>query len=117
MNMRKIAPILLTLTLALSSMLPAKADDYAQRLMDKQYRQALKYGCEDIKVKDPATATILGLLPGGGSFYTGQVMLGIADVVIWPFSSIWDIPLANKKALELNKKETILTCKESGRKL
>ncbi len=94
------------------------AKDYAERLMEKKYRKALTVGCEHVKVKNPATAAILGLLPGGGSFYTGEIGLGIADLLLWPFSPIWDAPLAYSRAKEINMEETIFSCELSkGEKL
>ncbi len=63
----------------------AFADAYADRRLESKYRKAMNVGCEYIQVKDPATATALGFLLGGGSFYTGQTWLGVADLVTWPF--------------------------------
>jgi hypothetical protein len=91
------------------------AKSYGDTIQEKRYREALNVGCEDQKRKNPATAVVLGLLPGGGSFYTGEIGLGIADLLLWPFSAIWDIPLAGKKSREINMTETILICEESGK--
>lgn len=88
----------------------AYADAYADRIQAKKYRQALVKGCEPVVVKDPATAAALGLLPGGGSFYTGHFALGVVDLLTWPFSCIWDMPLAYKRAEKKNQEETIFTC-------
>lgn len=95
--------------------IPIKAESYATMLVDKKYRAALNAGCDDIKRKNPATAVVLGILPGGGSFYTGEIGLGIADLLLWPFSVIWDMPLAGKKAREINASETVLNCEELGK--
>jgi hypothetical protein len=103
--------LLMLITISLQSV---KAS-YSEHLVDKRYRQALNAGCEDLKVKNPATAIVLGLLPGGGSFYTGEIGLGIADLILWPFSPIWDMPLAGKKAVERNKSVTIENCEDLGR--
>ena len=48
------------------------------------------------EVKDKSTGLALGLgvLPGGGSFYTGNPLLGVVDLVLWPFSILWDGPVA-----------------------
>lgn len=43
-----------------------------------------------IQEKDPATGAWLGILPGVGSFYTGQIGLGIVDLLTWPISVCWD---------------------------
>jgi len=94
------------------------ARDYAERLMDEKYRKALNMGCENMEVKNPSTAVVFGLLPGGGSFYTGQIGLAIADVILWPVSPLWDAPLAYNRAIKTNKEETIYTCEqEKGQKL
>jgi len=89
---------------------PVFAADYSERLMEEKYRKALNSGCEYIEIKNPTTATLMGLLPGGGSFYNGQMALGIVDLLFWPFSPIWDMPIANKQAQKINKEETIFSC-------
>jgi len=33
---------------------------------------------------------LLGILPGGGSFYVGEPGLGIANLLFWPLSILWD---------------------------
>lgn len=43
-----------------------------------------------VKDKDPGTASALGILPGGGSFYVGEVGLGIVNLLMWPASILWD---------------------------
>lgn len=43
--------------------------------------------------KSVGTAAALGILPGCGSFYTRQWGLGIVDLLLWPFSILWD-PIA-----------------------
>lgn len=43
-----------------------------------------------VKDKDPGTAAALGILPGGGSFYTGNIGLGIVNLLMWPASILWD---------------------------
>lgn len=36
----------------------------------------------------------LSILPGGGQFYNGQIGLGIVDLMFWPLSYFWSIPVA-----------------------
>lgn len=115
--MKRFTIIAFLLMLVLLNSTPSFADDYSDRLLEKKYRKALNIGCEDIRIKDPAKAAVLGLLPGGGSFYTRDVGLGITDLLLWPFSPIWDMPLANKRATRLNKQETVLSCEEKGHNL
>lgn len=43
-----------------------------------------------IEEKDPGTAAALGILPGVGSFYTGNIGPGIISVLFWPASILWD---------------------------
>ena len=45
---------------------------------------------EYVEVKSTATATGLGLLPGGGSFYTENYGLGVVNLLLWPISVLWD---------------------------
>lgn len=40
--------------------------------------------------KSPTAATILGFLPGFGSFYTGQIGMGFLSLFTWPLSIFWD---------------------------
>lgn len=46
-----------------------------------------------VEEKNPALAAALGVLPGCGSFYTGNYVLGAVDVITWPLSILWD-PIA-----------------------
>lgn len=43
-----------------------------------------------IKEKNPSVGAALGILPGGGSFYAGEIGLGIVNLILWPFSVCWD---------------------------
>ena len=43
-----------------------------------------------MKEKDVNVAMALGVLPGGGSFYTSQWGVGVVDVALWPYSILWD---------------------------
>ena len=94
---------------------PALSQSYGDIIMARKYKEAIHAGCHDIKKKNPTTAIALGLLPGGGSFYTGEIGLGVADVLLWPFSPIWDMPLAGKKAKEINQSETVFACEAEGK--
>lgn len=50
-----------------------------------------------VEEKDPALATALGLLPGGGSFYTGEYGYGFLNLLAWPVSIFWD-PISGNNA-------------------
>ena len=43
-----------------------------------------------VEEKKPKVAAVLGILPGGGSFYTRQWGMGILDLLLWPTSILWD---------------------------
>lgn len=43
-----------------------------------------------IQEKNPTTGAVLGLLPGGGSFYAGEPGYGIVNLLFWPLSILWD---------------------------
>ena len=43
-----------------------------------------------VEEKNPKLAAALGILPGGGSFYTGEIGLGIVNLAAWPYSILWD---------------------------
>ncbi|MDX1803195.1 MAG: hypothetical protein R3292_03885 [Alcanivorax sp.] len=44
----------------------------------------------EIQEKNPTTAAALGILPGGGSFYTRNYGLGVVNLLLWPLSVLWD---------------------------
>ncbi len=48
---------------------------------------------QQVPSKRPALALGLGLLPGGGSFYTNRDALGLVNAFLYPFSILWDGPL------------------------
>jgi hypothetical protein len=43
-----------------------------------------------IEEKKPSTGVVLGLLPGGGSFYVREPGLGVVNLLLWPLSILWD---------------------------
>ena len=43
-----------------------------------------------VEVKSTGTATALGILPGGGSFYTESYGLGVINLLLWPLSILWE---------------------------
>jgi hypothetical protein len=61
-------------------------------LNSRQDRELHQWEREGVAVEDKNTtaATLLGLLPGVGSFYTGQIGLGVVDLLLWPLSIFWD---------------------------
>ncbi len=55
-----------------------------------------------IQEKNTKKAFWLGVLPGGGAFYTRQYFAGIADILLWPFSVAWDPVIAVGAARRIN---------------
>ncbi len=55
-----------------------------------------------VEEKNPTLAACLGILPGGGSFYTGNYVLGAVDLVTWPLSVCWDPIAGYNQARVLN---------------
>lgn len=79
----------------------------------------------EVKVKHPATAGALNILPGFGNFYlaigteeSSQWLYGFLNLLTWPFSIIWGIPEAAIDAENINKRETVYyyTYDQSGKK-
>ncbi len=67
--------------------------------------QAMKAEGLEVKEKNPVAAAALGVLPGGGSFYTRQWGLGVVDLLLWPYSILWD-PVAGYQGAEVINYET-----------
>ena len=44
----------------------------------------------DLETKNKYVGAGLGLLPGGGSFYSGHILIGLGDLLLWPVSVLWD---------------------------
>ncbi len=44
----------------------------------------------EVQEKNPTTGAVLGLLPGFGSFYAREPGFGIANLLLWPLSILWD---------------------------
>lgn len=58
--------------------------------MEKREYRAYKENGMLIEDKNPSLGAGLGVLPGGGSFYSGNPGLGIANLLMWPISILWD---------------------------
>lgn len=85
----------------------------SDRVMLRQI-EAYGLGKSDEKVKAPAMAGALNLLPGFGNFYlatgtdqSGQWLVGAINILFWPISPIWGIPQAAIDANTINKLETV----------
>ena len=80
--------------------------------LDVDFLKAKEAGCAEIKIKDPHAAAAFAFLPGGGSFYTGQIGLGVLDLLLWPISILWDAPTSASRAIKKNKLATVEMCKD-----
>ncbi|WP_071870887.1 hypothetical protein [Atopomonas hussainii] len=43
-----------------------------------------------VEEKSPGAGAVLGLLPGGGSFYGREYGYGAVNLLFWPLSILWD---------------------------
>ncbi len=43
-----------------------------------------------VEEKNPGAAAALGILPGFGSFYVREYGAGVANLLFWPVSVLWD---------------------------
>ena len=77
------------------------------RIEQQQVREWQSEGCELIVEKDPKKATALGVLPGGGSFYTNNPVWGVIDCLCWPYSVIWEPWAAPAAANRINYEATL----------
>ncbi|GAA5525898.1 hypothetical protein Maes01_02471 [Microbulbifer aestuariivivens] len=58
--------------------------------IQKREYEAFKHDGVLVKEKEPVVGALLGILPGGGSFYAGEAGLGLANLMFWPMSVLWD---------------------------
>ena len=61
-------------------------------LNSMQKQEYMEYQANGVLVeeKSPGAAAALGILPGGGSFYTRNYGLGVVNLLLWPISILWD---------------------------
>lgn len=66
-----------------------------------QKRESSSYKAKGLYVEEKKVglATWLGLLPGGGSFYTREYAIGVLNLLVWPASVLWD-PISGSRAAE-----------------
>lgn len=64
----------------------------ATGLNSMQKQEYMEYKANGLLVeeKSPGLAAALGILPGGGSFYTRNYGVGIVNLLFWPWSILWD---------------------------
>ena len=54
-----------------------------------------------VVVESETAAAWLGIAPGGGSFYTGNIGFGIVNLLLWPLSIVWD-PISGRNGAQMN---------------
>ena len=61
-------------------------------LTSEQSREYQSYQAKGLVVeeKNPTTGAVLGILPGGGSFYARAYGWGVVNLLMWPLSVLWD---------------------------
>ncbi|TWH77138.1 hypothetical protein LX59_00041 [Azomonas agilis] len=58
--------------------------------VQKQEYAAMEAANVLVEEKSPSSGAWLGLLPGGGSFYSREPGMGIVNLLCWPLSILWD---------------------------
>jgi hypothetical protein len=76
----------------------------ASGLSSMQSQELLGYESKGLAIEEKSTGTaaVLGLLPGGGSFYTRQYGFGALNLLLWPYSVLWDPISGYNGAQEIN---------------
>jgi uncharacterized membrane protein len=64
----------------------------ASGLNSVQEAELARYRANNLAVeeKSPGLAAGLGILPGGGSFYSRSYGFGVVNLLLWPVSILWD---------------------------
>jgi hypothetical protein len=58
-------------------------------VQEREYK-AMKAENVLVEEKNPGTGAVLGILPGGGSFYAREPGFGVVNLLFWPLSILWD---------------------------
>jgi len=69
-----------------------------------------------VEEKSVTAAAWLGLLPGGGSFYTRNYLVGTLNLLLWPYSVLWDPFSGYNGAESLNYEVTKMQVEKSEKK-
>jgi hypothetical protein len=104
--MKKLSILLLVLSLT-SSCVSSLNNNQKRRL------SAAKMEFPDLyqEEKNIGISAILGILPGGGSFYTQNYGVGVVSLLLWPVSIAWDPINGINGAQELNYYSTLQNIK------
>lgn len=99
--------VLVVSLVALAVLAGCSNPTYGLRTYQKNNLREWEAAGQDIVVeKKPETATVLSLLPGFGSFYTEEPLLGVVDLLLWPISSAWEIWISPASANKINYEAT-----------
>jgi hypothetical protein len=92
-----IAALLLTVLLLIAS-------GCATSLNSSQKQDLRSYQAKGLEVreKSPGTGAALGFLPGGGSFYAREYGFGVVNLLLWPYSILWDPVSGYKGSQSIN---------------
>jgi hypothetical protein len=113
--MKKSLNFLLLIIFSLSFLTSCASSIGTREKRELEAYRAKGYYVEEKKV---GLAIGLGLLPGGGSFYSREYGLGVLNLLVWPLSVLWD-PIsgynasqkinyyATKDSVEAKKKEEL----------
>jgi len=82
---------------------------------EAQYVEMKAAGFE-VQEKSPELAAGLGVLPGIGGFYVGRIGWGVFDLLLWPYSIIWDPFIGYHGARDRNYKATLANIRAKKRK-
>ena len=69
-----------------------------------------------VEEKNEGAALALGLLPGGGSFYTRHYVVGVVDLLLWPVSILWDPINGINGAEEINYYSSLQSIKRTKKR-
>jgi hypothetical protein len=69
--------------------------------------EAMKNNGLLVTEKSPAAAAMLGLLPGGGSYYVGDTSTAVKNFYLWPLSVLWDPVSGYQGAKAVNYKASL----------
>ena len=108
--------VIVKTTLVLASALYISGCTTLSRTEKATLQELKSYGVSEteVKVKHPAAAGALNILPGFGNFYLAagtdeptQWTYGFLNLLVWPFSPVWAVPQGAIDATTINKKETV----------
>jgi hypothetical protein len=90
----------------------------ATGLNSSQKREFKSYKAKGLEVreKSPGTGAALGILPGGGSFYSRSYGTGVANLIFWPLSVLWDPVSGYQGAVAINYYATKETAEKQYKK-